>query len=167
MSPWLLAVLLFAGGIALILAEFMLPGAVLGIVGFVLLVVAGVIGVSAYPGYAVLIIGGEIVGLGLSIMLGFWLMSRSPLAKFFVLRSTMQVEHGYVTQPDNKKIIGATGVVLTKLRPAGTIEVEGERLDAVADGSFINKGERVRIIEVHGNRVVVEPAPGPTQQQQM
>jgi membrane-bound ClpP family serine protease len=28
----------------------------------------------------------------------------------------------------------------------------------VADGSFIDKGRRIRVIEVHGSRVVVEAA---------
>jgi membrane-bound serine protease (ClpP class) len=36
--------------------------------------------------------------------------------------------------------------------------VNGKRVDAVSDGSFIDKGARVRVIEVQGARVVVELA---------
>jgi len=44
---------------------------------------------------------------------------------------------------------------LSKLRPAGTIKLNGERVDAVSEGSFINKGQKVKVISVSGSRVVV------------
>jgi membrane-bound serine protease (ClpP class) len=54
-------------------------------------------------------------------------------------------------------LVGRRGVARTDLRPAGVFEAEdGRRLDVVARGAFVSRGARVRIVEVAGNRVVVE-----------
>jgi membrane-bound serine protease (ClpP class) len=54
-------------------------------------------------------------------------------------------------------LVGRRGVARTDLRPAGVFEGEdGNRLDVVARGSFVPRGARVRVVEVAGNRVVVE-----------
>jgi len=51
---------------------------------------------------------------------------------------------------------GKEGIALTPLRPAGTAEVAGERLDVVTGGEFIEPGSRVIVIRVEGTRVVVK-----------
>ena len=43
--------------------------------------------------------------------------------------------------------------------PAGTIRIGKERVDAVSAGSFIERDVEVRVVEVEGTRVVVEPVP--------
>ena len=52
---------------------------------------------------------------------------------------------------------GQTGRTLTALRPAGVVEVAGERVDAVSEGSWIPAGVAVRVIRVEGRKVVVRP----------
>jgi membrane-bound serine protease (ClpP class) len=52
--------------------------------------------------------------------------------------------------------VGDTGTVKTKLRPAGRIEIDGENYSVVTDGEWIEPGEEVKVIEVAGNRIVVE-----------
>ncbi|MHC4393939.1 MAG: NfeD family protein, partial [Planctomycetota bacterium] len=39
-------------------------------------------------------------------------------------------------------------------------EVDGDRIDAVAEGTFIDKGQAVTILETAGNRVVVKLSGG-------
>ena len=51
-----------------------------------------------------------------------------------------------------------TGRTLTPLRPAGLVEIDGRRIDVVADSEFLDAGVEVRVCEVEGNRVVVEAA---------
>ena len=46
--------------------------------------------------------------------------------------------------------MGARGLL------AGTVDLDGERVDVVTEGEFIDRGARVRVVEVEGNRVVVE-----------
>ena len=42
--------------------------------------------------------------------------------------------------------------------PSGAVMVEGQTIDALSEGMPIEAGQRVRVIEVRGNRVVVRPA---------
>jgi membrane-bound ClpP family serine protease len=62
----------------------------------------------------------------------------------------------------NARLVGKSGLCITPLRPSGTIEIdEGERLDVVSSGEFIEKGEQVTIDECSSTRIVVsrtEPA---------
>ncbi len=54
--------------------------------------------------------------------------------------------------------IGASGVAVSALRPAGKARFSKQYVDVVTDGEFITKGSRVEILEIHGNRIVVGPA---------
>ncbi|HEY8416853.1 MAG TPA: NfeD family protein [Limnochordales bacterium] len=51
--------------------------------------------------------------------------------------------------------MGALGRALTPLRPAGTVEIEGLRVDAVSEGEFIPPGTMVQVVRVVGGRVTV------------
>ena len=41
------------------------------------------------------------------------------------------------------------------LRPAGTAEFDGERLDVVSEGEYLEAGTRVQIVRTEGRRIVV------------
>jgi len=53
-------------------------------------------------------------------------------------------------------LLGAIGVAVTTLRPAGKAQFGDEFLDVVAEGDYVNPGSRVQVIEIEGNRVVVK-----------
>ena len=53
--------------------------------------------------------------------------------------------------------MGKEGRTISELRPAGIVEVDGERLDVVTDGDFVAARQPVKIIEARGNRIVVRP----------
>lgn len=72
-----------------------------------------------------------------------------------VLDERQQNRDGYTSVIDKSKFLGAVGVCVTDLRPAGTITVEGEPLDVVAEGNFVKAGARVKVINVDGSRVLV------------
>ena len=53
---------------------------------------------------------------------------------------------------------GMTGVVTrTGLRPAGNIEIDDQLIDVTSSGGFVEAGTTVRVLEVHGNMITVEP----------
>ena len=53
---------------------------------------------------------------------------------------------------------GMTGVVTkTGLRPAGNIEIDDQLIDVTSTGGFIEAGTTVRVLEVHGAMIMVEP----------
>ena len=72
-----------------------------------------------------------------------------------VLEERQQNRNGYTSVIDKSKFLGAIGVCVTDLRPAGTITIEGEPVDVVTEGSFIKAGDTVKVINVDGSRVLV------------
>ena len=51
--------------------------------------------------------------------------------------------------------VGDVGVVVSPLRPAGTADFGGIIVDVIDEAQFLEKGVKVEIIEIHGNRVLV------------
>ena len=72
-----------------------------------------------------------------------------------VLDERQQNRDGYTSVIDKSKFLGAIGVCVTDLRPAGTITVDGEPLDVVTEGGFVKAGDKVKVINVDGSRVLV------------
>ena len=72
-----------------------------------------------------------------------------------ILDEKQRNRDGYTSSSDKNELIGAIGVCATDLRPSGTITVEGEPIDVVTEGGFVNKGNIVKVIGVEGSRVVV------------
>jgi membrane-bound ClpP family serine protease len=57
-------------------------------------------------------------------------------------------------------LLGATGEAKTPLRPAGTVLFAGEPVQVVTRGTMVAAGTRVKVVDVTGNRVVVEELDG-------
>ena len=94
--------------------------------------------------------------------LGWYLYRQLPTgrrARRVLLDTEMTRERGYLSAPLNEALIGAEGVALTDLRPAGTGRFGDENIDVVSDGPWITAGTAIRIVQVEGYRHVVRPAP--------
>lgn len=96
----------------------------------------------------------------LGIFIVLYLGSRSSkknagMLDDLVLDERQQNRDGYTSVIDKSKFLGAIGVCVTDLRPAGTITVEGEPVDVVTEGSFVKQGDIVKVINVDGSRVLV------------
>jgi membrane-bound ClpP family serine protease len=62
---------------------------------------------------------------------------------------------GATQEESLRRLIGKDGVARTPLRPSGVGLFDDERVDVVSEGERIDAGARIRIVAVHGNRVVV------------
>ncbi|MBI1995669.1 MAG: hypothetical protein HYS66_04275 [Deltaproteobacteria bacterium] len=51
--------------------------------------------------------------------------------------------------------MGKGGTAISPLRPAGIAEIDGERVDVVSDGEFLEPGVPIVVTRVDGNRIVV------------
>ena len=156
MNWWV--IILFLAGATLITVEFVVPGGICGSAGALLIIVSAVMGCYHYPEYWLPILMLEFLGTICSVILGMYLLPRSPFGKLLMLGNTQNAEEGWVNETGNTDLVGRFGTVVTPLRPAGTVEFGTERLQAVSEGAFIEAGAVVRVIEVHGNRIVVEQA---------
>ena len=51
--------------------------------------------------------------------------------------------------------VGDWGKSESLLRPAGRASFAGRSFDVVSDGAFIEPGQQVKVLAIHGNRIVV------------
>lgn len=54
-----------------------------------------------------------------------------------------------------ERLRGRVGKSLSPLRPAGVVDFDGRRTDAISDGELIDAGQWVKCIDVHAGTVVV------------
>jgi len=146
---------LFIIGIVLFVLEIFIPGGILGLLGLGFVVMAIFMSAgSIIEGVIYVVILFAVLGVVLYVGL------RSPRTRRFwkrLLLSDRQLsETGYTApKPQYKDYVGRMGRALTKLRPAGTGEFNGERLDVVSEGDFIDEGAGITIIGVEGTRIIV------------
>lgn len=143
-------------GMACIIAELFVPGGVLGVVGFVCLVTAVLVG---YDTFERPVANALLVLLASGSLLGFVLWVRyfptSRAAKPFVVSETSgRIPVGY------RAHLGREGVAVSDLRPSGRALFKDDHLDVVAEGAFIPKGTPVKVIQADGNRLVVRALGG-------
>jgi membrane-bound serine protease (ClpP class) len=101
------------------------------------------------------------LGLGIfgSILLLYLLMKYLPDLPFFnrhLLPGSLPLGSGGEVNLVKNSKIGLMGVTLTDLRPAGKAEFEQEVHDVMAEGEFLTKGQRIRVIREDGMGLVVE-----------
>lgn len=153
--------LFLAVGLLLIAVEiFLIPGfGVAGLVGTAAVIWSLVVSFGGIE-EAIRVLG---VSLGLSLVGGylFWRFGkRTGLWRRVVLSTRLDGEQGYVSSTDYRGYIGKSGIALTTMRPAGVIEIEGERLDAVSEGGYVAAGRPVVVRHVEGTRIVVRELKG-------
>jgi membrane-bound serine protease (ClpP class) len=57
---------------------------------------------------------------------------------------------------DLTALIGKTGAAVTTLRPVGKAEIDGRVYQVETDGVYVEKGGKIEVVHVFGNRIVVK-----------
>jgi membrane-bound serine protease (ClpP class) len=158
-------ILLFLGGLILLAVEiFVIPGfGFAGIIGIVMIISSLFLSlVGTTPFWDINDVSMAIVQLTSALVLSFiviiLLAKYLPRTTFFnklVLSEEETVDKGFVSYPSEKELVGVVGTALTTLRPAGSAELNGKRVDVVADWEYIEKGTKVKVLRVEGVKVVV------------
>ncbi len=147
-----LEVLLFFGGVLLLLAEiFLIPGFGAAGIGGIAAILASIYFTFGNQTLYVASVAVLIIAAGLLLALRF--LPRTRTGRALVLESAIAGE----APPEEKlrPLEGAIGQALTPLRPAGVAQFGERKVDVVAEGEFIEKGSTVRVVRVEGVRVVV------------
>ncbi|HHV94978.1 MAG TPA: hypothetical protein GXX37_00655 [Clostridiaceae bacterium] len=147
--------LLLIVGLILIIFEMFNPGfGAPGIVGLILLAVGIIFTARSFlEALVMIIIILAILGLALTIVLHS--AAKGRLSKTLILNDSLNKEEGFSGTEDLEYFVGREGVTTTVLRPSGTAEFDGVKLDVVSEGEFIPKNTRVKIKKVAGRRIVV------------
>jgi len=147
-------------GFVFIILEIFLPGGVVGTVGVLFLLGGSILCFRQYgPGVGTTVMIGCLVMAGLIVFIGYKVIRTSPMGKRIFLESSESREAGYsASDVDLESLIGTIGVAASDLRPAGIADINDHRVSVVTDGEYVERGARVRVLEVESNRVVVERA---------
>ena len=145
---WIL--LFYLGGLAAMVIELFIPGAVMGIIGF--LTVCGTIiyaFMSQHNTTGMILLACTIMFIPV-----FFLMWKNVLGRFFAVTDN---EGTFRSSMGNyEDLRGKEGVTASPLRPSGTAVIEGERYAVVTRGKMVDKGVRVKVVDVAGSRLTVK-----------
>ncbi|OGK06739.1 MAG: hypothetical protein A2W80_10430 [Candidatus Riflebacteria bacterium GWC2_50_8] len=151
-------IILFTVGMLLLLLEaFVIPGFGL----------TGISGILCVCFSIIMVFGGVYMAmtaiaqmLTYSAIIMLLLYRWGPKFKFFdkfVLKEQMSTEQGCVAIEPNQydHLLNLEGVAASTCRPAGIAKIGDERYDVFSDGDFIEKGARIVVRKVEGNKIVV------------
>ena len=123
------------------------------------------IGVVAILYSLILAMGGDInaifmmaISLIVSIIIFAIIIKKLPSSKLWkkiILTNTSSSEQGFVSSVDYSRYLHKEGIVLTELRPSGSVKIDDDVLDVVSEGSYISKGEKIRVVKIEGMRIIV------------
>lgn len=138
-------------GIVSILAEIVLPGGILGVIGALCLIGAVIAIFVGHGTTAGLLASVALLVLGV-LAIAAWMrwFHRLPFTRDLVLQETA----GNRDAPASS-MIGRDGVAVTDLMPSGRAEIGGEKVDVIAEGSSIAKGTAVTVVGTSGPTLVV------------
>ena len=156
--------LLVASGFALLVLEiFVIPGfglaGVLGIGALLAGLSLSLIGGGATWEFVAIAIGRVLISVFLALAASLLLLRflpRLPFGRQLILETGLAAGEGYASAPASDTTwLRKSGSTFSPLRPAGIAVIDGERVDVVSDGEFIDAGMPIVVTRVDGNRIVV------------
>lgn len=149
-----LIIILSAVGLIAIIAELVLPGGLLGVVGALCLLGAVITTFVEYGATAGTIALVLLLILGIAT-LGWWMkyFHRLPGTKQLILNE----ESGKAAE-EKVSLIGKSGVSLTDLVPSGHARIEGEKHDVMAEADPISKDTEIVVVAERGPSLIVRSA---------
>jgi membrane-bound ClpP family serine protease len=149
------AALFFIIGFLLVIIEMFNPGfGVPGALGAIFLVIGVVVTMETILD-AIIMIAIILMVLALAFFLAIYSAKKGLLSKTIVLTDSLNNESGFLGTEDLKAFLGKEGIALTALRPAGTADFGGTKLDVVSEFDLIDKDSKIKVIDVEGRRIVV------------
>jgi membrane-bound ClpP family serine protease len=158
--------ILVAVAVALVLLELFIPS------GGILAGIAGVAAIGSVTAFFMHDTTGGVVSIGLYLVLTpiflwavfkYWI--HSPMARHMILGAEeMDSQPGSDSESRRQErlnqlraLIGAEGVTVTALRPVGTVRIEGQRIDALAESGTIAAKTPIVVTDVYDNQIKVRP----------
>jgi membrane-bound serine protease (ClpP class) len=166
MDPWFLAVLLLLLSMVLLFAEVLIPSGGLLFFGSMLALAGAVWSAynawwSANPLMFWLFVVGALILLPASVVAAIQVWPHTPMGKQLEPPTAEEVTPFVVEQQRLGRMVGQLGETVTPLNPAGMVLIAGERVHCFSEGLIVERGVRVRVLAVQGNRVLVRPSNSP------
>lgn len=158
-------IIVFVIGVVLIILEiFVIPGfGFAGIAGIVMIAAGlfmALIGDFRFLSMgsvetALIQMAASFLGGIILVMLLWKYLPKTKTFNKLILHQQEVHGEGFVSNPQQSEYMGLTGTAQTVLRPAGTVVINGKRLDVISEGDFIDKGLTVEVVKVEGSKIIV------------
>ncbi len=158
-------IILFVIGIILLGLEiFVIPGFGIAGIGGILLILASIflalLGNFKFVGEseissAIVRLATSIVGALVLVFILAKFLPKSSAFSRLILKEEEAADKGFISNPIASELVGLEGIALTTLRPAGTADFDGKRVDVVTESSYIENGKKIKVMRVEGHKVIV------------
>lgn len=151
MTPFLFLLL----GLFLVLLEFYLPGAVMGVLGGIMILASVVLFAMETTSlwWVLLYIAGVSIILFYLVKFAMWKIRTAKPNRSIYLDSD---QTGYQASSFDASLVGKKGIVVTDLKPGGHILVEGKRLQALSQSGYLVKGTEVIVLGGQEESLIVK-----------
>jgi len=161
---------LFGAAVVLLFLELLIPSG--GLIGLLcgIAAIASIVAFFQYDaqwGWGVLLAYLVLTPIALVFVFKIWI--NSPIAKIMILGGQSQEdsdaeEAAAASEQERlkrlaelKQLIGAEGITETALRPVGTIRINNQRVDGMAESGVIAANTPVVVTDVYDNQIKVRP----------
>ena len=167
-------IIIFILGIVLLAVElFVIPGfGIFGVLGIIFILGGLVLGMLPNQNFNFdFVPASQLFGALLTVILAalasvglvFWLTPKINQWGAFstiTLASTQERSEGYTSSFYSNSLLGKEGIVHSRLRPSGRVEIDGEIYDATSRGDFIDQDEKIIVISTEGTSLKVKKLEG-------
>jgi membrane-bound ClpP family serine protease len=150
MEGYALVALLMLIGVALLIAEVLLPSHGLlgvGAAGCILVAIFVAMRQNAWAGLGLLLVVASLSPLAWMAFVKIW--PRTPIGRRIILPP---VAHETQSPP---VCVGQAGVTMSELRPIGVCEFDGVRVEAHSEHGIVPPGTAVKVVALVNNRPMV------------
>ncbi len=153
MTAFTIILLIFLGLVLLLIEFAVIPGVTIaGIGGFILLGISVYIAFTEYgTGIGFLTLASVMIASPILI----YLLFQSKTGKKMILESL--IDSKIETSVSEKIQVGDSGKTIGRLAPSGKVKVNGEVLEAVSTGGFVDHNTEIKVLKILSNKIIVEP----------
>ncbi|RKY13587.1 MAG: hypothetical protein DRP63_09425 [Planctomycetota bacterium] len=151
------SLVLFAVGLGLVGVEVFVPsGGAISVAAAALIIIAVIFGFSYSVVLGLVLVLCALVAVPLLVWYLFKVLPHTAIGKQLILNGPSDHEDVATAQERQlRHLVGKSGVVVGRLRPAGVALIDGRRYQVVSEGDMEEEGTKVRVVDVSGNRILV------------
>jgi membrane-bound serine protease (ClpP class) len=150
MQPHEYAIFAYAAGIVLIAAEVLLPAhGLIGLVGAISILVSVGFCFAIDPWIGIGVFAATLAASPFAFALAMRIFPRTPFGRSLLLPPVKDEVPPVTVQ------IGQVGVTVSELRPMGTCEFAGVRVEALSDQGIVAPGQKVQVVNLNNRRPTV------------
>ena len=150
MFPWVIVLAIL--GLVMVFAEILMPGfGLFGILGSISLLGSLILSYRLYGTLTFLIL---LIAMVVIFFAMVFFAKKSGLYNKVVLKDRQEAKD--FDESVLQGLLGQVGVTQSTLRPFGVAEFDGKMVDVCSQGDFIDRGEKVQVVQITGKVVTVK-----------